>query len=66
MATLAAVRFNPIIKLYYRLLAAGKPMKVARCACACKLLHIAYAVVTHERAFDPDYQSATRGEAAMA
>ncbi len=67
MATLAAAHFNPTIKPYYeRLRAAGKPIKVARCACARKLLHIAYAVVAYERAFDPDYQSATRGEAAMA
>jgi transposase len=67
MATLAAARFNPVIKAYYeRLRAMGKPMKVARCACARKLLHIAYAVVTHERAFDPNYQSATSGEAARA
>jgi transposase len=58
MATLAAARFNPAIKPYYeRLRAAGKPMKVARCACARKLLHIAYAVVKHEQVFDPNYQS---------
>jgi transposase len=58
MATLAAARFNPTIKPYYeRLRAAGKPMKVARCACARTLLHIAYAVVKHEQAFDPNYQS---------
>jgi transposase len=58
VATLAAARFNPIIKAYYeRLRAAGKPMKVARCACARKLLHIAYAVVKHEQTFDPNYQS---------
>jgi hypothetical protein len=29
-------------------------MKVARCACARKLLHIAFALVTREHAFDPD------------
>jgi transposase len=67
MATLAAARFNPAIKpSYERLRAAGKPMKVARCACAGKLLHIAYAVVTQERAFDPTYQPATRGAVARA
>jgi hypothetical protein len=67
MATLAAARFNPAIKPYYeRLRAAGKPMKVARCACARKLLHIAYAVVTQQRAFDPTYQPATRGAVARA
>jgi len=67
IATLAAARFNPIIKAYYeRLRAAGKPMKVARCACARKLLHIAYAVVTHEQAFDPNYQAVPKEEAASA
>jgi transposase len=61
LARLPAARFNPIIKTYYdRLRAAGKPMKVARCACARKLLHIAFAVVTREQAFDPDYQSAAK------
>ncbi|HEV2661892.1 MAG TPA: IS110 family transposase, partial [Ktedonobacteraceae bacterium] len=55
VATRASARFHPVIKPYYeRLRAAGKPMKVARCACARKLLHIAYAVVKHEQAFDPD------------
>jgi transposase len=58
VATLAAARFNPAIKPYYeRLRAAGQPMKVARCACARKLLHIADAVVKHEQAFDANYQS---------
>jgi transposase len=41
MATLSAVRFNPVIKAFYdRLLAAGKPKKVALTACAHKLLRI--------------------------
>jgi transposase len=66
MATLAAARFNPAIKIYYeRLRAAGKPMKVARCACARKLLHIAYAVVTHQQAFDPTYQGGQQEKAAL-
>src|SRR5689334_10191970 len=41
-------------------------MKVARCACARQLVHIAYAVATPECAFDPNYQPATRGEVARA
>jgi transposase len=58
VATLAAARFNPVIKPYYEWLrAAGKPMKVARCASARKLLHIAYAVVKQKQAFDPHYQT---------
>ena len=41
MGTLAATRFNPVIKAFYhRLLAAGKPTKVALTACMRKLLTI--------------------------
>jgi transposase len=64
LATLAAARFNPVIKRYYdHLRKAGKPMKVARCACARKLLHIAFAVVKSEQAFDPNYHTATQMQA---
>jgi transposase len=56
MATLSAAQHNPRIKAFYtRLRAAGKPEKVARCAAARKLLHIAWAVVTKEQGFDPSY-----------
>ncbi len=42
------------LKAFYdRLRAAGKPMKVARCAAARKLLCIAWAVVIKEQMFDP-------------
>jgi len=55
-ATLAAARHNSVIKAFYeRLRAAGKPPKVARCAAARKLLHLAWAVVRTGRAFDPAY-----------
>ena len=41
MGTLAASRFNPVIRDFYqRLLAAGKPKKVALVACMRKLLVI--------------------------
>jgi len=41
MATLSAMRFNPVIAAHYqRLLAAGKPKKVAMVACMRKLLTI--------------------------
>ena len=61
MATLTAARFNPAIKTYYdRLRAAGKPPKVARCAAARKLLHLAYAVVTKQQPFDPHYAMTRR------
>lgn len=57
MATLSAARFNPVIKLFYaRLRASGKPSKVARCAAARKLLHLAFALVAHQQDFDPLYQ----------
>jgi transposase len=58
LATLSATRYNPVIQPFYlRLRAAGKPgalwAKVARCAAARKLLHIAWAVATKDRDFDP-------------
>jgi len=56
LATLSAAQHNPVIKAFYdRLRAAGKPMKVARCAAARKLLHLAFAVVKNEEDFDPLY-----------
>jgi transposase len=58
LATLTAARFNPVIKAHYeRLRAAGKPMKVARCAAARKLLHLAWAVVSKGHPFDPAYHT---------
>jgi transposase len=56
LATLRAAQHNPVIHAFYtRLRAAGKPPKVARCAAARKLLHIAWAVVTKDQDFDPAY-----------
>jgi transposase len=56
LATLSAARYNPAIKPFYdRLRARGKPSKVARCAAARKLLHIAWAVATKGQPFDPHY-----------
>ena len=53
LASLSATRYNPAIKVFYdRLRAAGKPMKVARCAAARKLLHVAWAVATTGQPFD--------------
>lgn len=46
MSTLAATRYNPVIRAFYRrLLAAGKPKKVALTACMRKLLIILNAMV---------------------
>lgn len=56
MATLSAAQCNPTIKDFYdRLRQAGKPTKVARCAAARKLLHIAFAVAKKQQVFDADY-----------
>lgn len=53
-ASVVAVQHNPMLKAFYeRLLAAGKPKKVARCAAARKLLHLAWAVATKRKPFDP-------------
>ena len=54
MATLSAAQHNPAIKAFYdRLRAAGKPPKVARCAAARKLLHLAWALATKQQRFNP-------------
>lgn len=56
MATLSAAQHNPVIRaVYQRLRKAGKPMKVARCAAARKLLRLAWAVVMKKHKFDPNY-----------
>ena len=55
LATLTAARYNPIIKVFWQRLREKKqkPLKVARCACARKLLHLAFAVVKSGKPFDP-------------
>src|SRR5215213_6355421 len=59
LATLSAARYNPAIRAFYeRLRAAGKPLKVARCAAARKLLHLAWALATKRRRFDPAHRQA--------
>ena len=60
MATLSAVRFNPVIKPFYlRLLAAGKPKKVILTACAHKLLRILNAMARNGQAWDPSIHGIT-------
>jgi transposase len=57
MATLSAAQHNPAIAAFYqRLRAAGKPPKVARCAAARKLLHLAWALGAKQQRFDPDHK----------
>jgi transposase len=59
MASLSAVRFNPAIRAFYlRLLAAGKPKKVALTACAHKLLRILNAMARTGKAWDPKLHGA--------
>jgi transposase len=54
MGSLAATRYNPVIKRYYqRLLTAGKPKKVALVACMHKLLTILNAMLKHNTAWQP-------------
>ena len=57
MATRSAAGYNPAIKAFYaRLRAVGKPRKVARCAAARTLLHLAWALGTKRQRFDPDHK----------
>jgi transposase len=54
MATVAAVRYNPHLAVFYRRLrAAGKPAKVALTASMRKLLVILNAVVRHGTRWAP-------------
>lgn len=54
MATLVAVRFNPVIKAFYeRLIANGKEKKVALTACARKLLVILNAILRQSQPWRP-------------
>jgi len=54
MATLSAVRYNPVIaEFYQRLLGAGKAKKVALVACARKLLVILNAILRDQRPWSP-------------
>lgn len=54
MATISAIRCNPVISAFYRrLLEAGKPTKVALTACMRKLLVILNAIVRTGRPWEP-------------
>lgn len=54
LGTLSAVRYNPVLKAFYtRLVAAGKPKKVALIAVARKLVVILNAMVAHGTLWDP-------------
>jgi transposase len=54
MGTLVATRFNPRVRIFYqRLLAAGKPKKVALTACMHKLLAVLNAMLPAGQAWQP-------------
>jgi transposase len=54
MSTLVAVRYNPVLKVFYeRLRTAGKAAKVALTACMRKLLTILNAMVKHQTRGQP-------------
>lgn len=60
MATLSAVRYNPVIKAFYdRLVAAGKPKKVALTACSHKPLRILNAMARTGKTWDPKLHGLT-------
>ena len=55
MAMLSAVRYNPVIRAFYaRLIAAGKPKKVALIACSHKMLRILNAMARTGAQWNPE------------
>jgi transposase len=60
MAIVSAIRCNPLIKAFYqRLLAAGKPKKLAMTACMRKLLVILNAMMRDRANWNPNYALAS-------
>lgn len=60
VGTLSAIRFNPVLKAFYtRLVAAGKPKKVALIAAARKLVVILNAMVAQGTLWDPTLEHHT-------
>lgn len=54
MATMSAVRFNPVIRAFYRqLVQRGKAKKVALIACMRKLLTILNSILKHQQPWSP-------------
>jgi transposase len=59
MAAVSAVRHNPPLRAFYaRLVARGKPKKLALVAAARKLLALMVTLLQHGRDFDPDWAAA--------
>jgi transposase len=60
MSTLVAIKHNPVLRPFYeRLLAAGKPKKVALTACMHKLVLILNALLRQGAAWQPPAQAVT-------
>ena len=60
MPTLSAIQCNPLIKEFYqRLVANGKPKKLAVCAAMRKLVFIIFGVLKHETEFDINFTKVT-------
>jgi hypothetical protein len=58
LPTQTAVRFNPILRGFFRrLVVAGKPKMQAIGACLRKLVMICYGVLKNRAPFDPDWAS---------
>jgi transposase len=59
MGTLTAARYNPTIKAFYDRLRQEqhKPVKVARCACARKMLHLVFAIIKSGQPYQATYQA---------
>ena len=58
LAAVAAVKTDsPLRDFYQRLLAKGKPKKVALIAVARKLLTLAFTLVKTQQPYDPEFQS---------
>ena len=59
MAALSAIRYNPVIKIFYeRLLAKGTLKKVALVACMHKMLTIMNAIVKSGIPWNPEHPNA--------
>jgi transposase len=56
IATMSALRYNPVIRAYYdRLKARGKRHRLACIAAARKLVHMIWAIAKSDTVFNPDY-----------
>lgn len=57
MPTLAAIRYNPVIRRFYiKLISKGKPKMVAVATCMRRLLHIVIGVLKNQILFDHSYK----------